>query len=136
MKAILLCIVCIFAASGCATRAARTNSNAVHVAGMLIDGKGKDITKLLADGQECEAIAQETAPAGRAVAGAIAGAVVGALWGALVYRATGSSGNAGAAYGAGAGAIGGTLGGAGAGAQDYNTVLRNCMIGRGHYPLN
>lgn len=129
-------VVLLIAASGCATRPGRVNPDAVYVAGMIIDAKGKDRQKVLQDGGECEGIARETAAGERTVGGAIAGAVVGALWGALVYRATGDSGNAGAAYGAAAGALGGGLGAAASGAQDYKTVLRNCMIGRGHQPLN
>jgi outer membrane lipoprotein SlyB len=121
--------------AGCAHRP--INPDAVRLSsGIIIDGKGKDRGQVLQDGEECAAIAQETNPAGRAAAGAVAGAVVGALLGAVIFRASGVSGNAGAGYGAAAGAIGGAGDGAAGGAHDYRTVLRNCMIGRGHRPLN
>jgi outer membrane lipoprotein SlyB len=104
--------------------------------GIIIEAKGKDRQAVISDGSECAGIADATHPQGRAAAGALAGAVVGALFGALLYRSAGLSGNSGATSGAGAGALGGATGGAAAGAQDYKTVLRNCMAGRGHRPLN
>ena len=133
---IILIGVSMLSAQGCAHRARIANPDAIYVQGMLLDAKGKDREKLAQDGNECAAIAQETAPTDRAVAGAIVGAAAGALLGALVFRGSGLSGNRGATFGAGVGGLSGAGEGAAAGHQDYKTVLRNCMIGRGHMPLN
>jgi hypothetical protein len=132
---IALVLIASVALAGCA-RHRITNPDAVNVQGLIVDGKGKDLAKLQQDGVECAGIAQAAAPAARAVAGAIAGAVAGALLGALVFRSSGLSGNAGATFGSGVGALTGAGEGAASGAQDYRTVLRNCMAGRGHMPLN
>lgn len=122
--------------AGCAHRPPPNPHAAVLSSGVIIDAKGKDRQAVMNDGSECAGIADATNPQGRAVAGAVAGAVIGALFGALLYRSAGLSGNSGATYGAGAGGLGGATGGAASGAQDYKTVIRNCMIGRGHTPLN
>lgn len=126
--------ICLMFACGCAHRP--INPDAVVIRGMVLDAKGKDRGALWRDGDECAAIAEATAPENKIAAGAIAGAVFGALLGAATYRAGGLSGNSGAGYGAAVGAIGGTAGGASSAAGDYRTVLRNCMIARGHIPLN
>jgi outer membrane lipoprotein SlyB len=124
------------ATTGCAHRPPASPDAVVLASGIIIDAKGKDRNVVLSDGAECAGIAESTDPGGRAAGAAIAGAVVGALFGALLYRSAGLSGNSGATYGAGAGALGGATGGAAAGANDFKTVVRNCMIGRGHVPLN
>lgn len=136
MKTVVLAIAGVaLAATGCAHRPINPDAIAIG-AGLLVDGKGRDAARIRQDGAECHDIAQSTDPAGRAVAGAVAGALVGALLGAVIYRGSGLSGNSGAGYGAAAGALGGGTGGAAAGVQDMRTVLRNCMLGRGHVPLN
>lgn len=134
MRKALVLVLSGLAAAGCAHRP--VNPNAVAVQGVIVDGKGKDRGQIMADGDECAGIAQATAPANKAVTGAIAGAVFGALLGAATYRAGGLSGNSGATYGSAVGALTGGASGAGHAAHDYRTVLRNCMIGRGHIPLN
>lgn len=120
---------------GCAHRPVNPDAIAIG-GGLIVDGKGKDHARIRQDGAECHAIAQSTNPEGQAAAGAIAGAVVGALLGAVIFRGSGLSGNRGASYGAASGAIGGGTGGAANGALDFKSVLRNCMVGRGHVPLN
>jgi len=133
-KALVVLLGCGIAASGCAHRT--VNPDAVVVRGMVLDGKGKDRGQIVRDADECAAVAETTNPQGKALAGAIAGAVVAGLLGAATWRAGGLSGNRGASFGGAVGAIGGGAEGAAAGAMDYRTVLRNCMIGRGHIPLN
>lgn len=127
-------MLCGVVAAGCAHRP--VNPNAVAVQGIIVDGKGKDRGSIYNDGEECAGIAQATAPGERAAGGAVAGAVIGGLLGAIAFRAVGLSGNDGARFGAGVGGVQGAVGGAAHGAHDYRTVLRNCMIGRGHIPLN
>lgn len=123
------------ALNGCAHRPPNPDAIAIG-AGLLVDGKGRDHALIRADGHECHEIALATHPEAQAAAGAIAGAVVGALLGAVIFRGSGLSGSRGASYGAASGALGGGTGGAAHGAQDLKTVLRNCMLGRGHQPLN
>ncbi len=128
-------LVAVFALSGCAQRP--VNLNAVNIgAGLVVDATGKSRAQVVKDADECQGIAQATAPEEKVAAGAVAGAVAGALLGALIWRATGDSGNAGAAYGAGLGAISGTGAGAADAAANYSLVLRNCMLKRGHTVLN
>lgn len=130
-------VVCIALAvgQGCAQRP--VNPNAVSIgSGLVVDATGRDRTAVVRDAEECQGIAQATAPEEKVAARAIAGAVAGALIGALIWRATGDSGNAGASYGAGFGAISGTGSGAANAAANYSTVLRNCMLQRGHAVLN
>ena len=137
MKRIAACVLIVVLVAGCATQPRVGGAYSIVVSGgLIIDGKDKDRQKILSDATECTAIAQETNPEGRAAAGALAGAVVGALLGALIFRGSGLSGGTGAGYGAGAGALGGVTGGAAEGAQDFKTVMRNCMLGRGHQTLN
>ena len=135
-KALIAVLAVAVMTTGCAHRQVRANPDAVYVQGIIVDGKNRDREAIIRDGNECAGIAAETAPAEKAVGGAVAGAVIGALLGAVTYRAGGLSGNNGAGYGAAAGAIGGSAGGAARGAAEYRVVLRNCMIGRGHAPLN
>jgi outer membrane lipoprotein SlyB len=129
------CLASLLLLSACAHRP--VNPDAVFIAGgLIVDGKGRDRAAIQHDGNECVGIANATQPEAKAAEGAVAGAVAGALLGALIFRGSGLSGNRGAAYGAGAGALGGASGGAAAGGHDFRVVLRNCMIGRGHVPLN
>lgn len=65
---------------------------------------------------------------------AVAGAIIGALIGGVLSHAIGADG-----FGnemAAVGAIHGGLEGAGAGARDQASIVRNCMVGRGHRVLN
>jgi outer membrane lipoprotein SlyB len=109
--------------TGCATTS--TGSNFVP----LIDGN--DRAKISADLHDCQAYARQVAGAAdRAVAGAIAGALIGgALNHALGVR---GQGNEMAAFGA----LTGGLQAAGEGARDQQSIIRNCMVGRGHRVLN
>ena len=95
----------------------------------LIDGT--DRVKIDADLSDCQAYARQVAGAAdRALAGAIAGALIGAgLNAALGVK---GQGNEMAAFGA----VTGGLQAAGEGARDQQSVIRNCMVGRGHRVLN
>lgn len=132
--AIVLSIVTLVTA-GCASRP--VNPNAVNIGnGMVVDGTGKDRGLIMKDSEECQGIAQATNPEEKVAAGAVAGAVAGAIIGALIFRGSGLSGNRGASYGAGMGAVSGTGTGAANAAINFKTVLRNCMLQRGHSVLN
>jgi hypothetical protein len=133
-KIITFTSICL-ALMACATRP--VNPNAIQVdGGLIVDGTGKDHSKIRQDAADCSGIAEATNPTGNAAAGAAAGAVIGAIAGAILFRAAGLSGNDGAAYGAGMGALSGGTNAAAGAAQDFRTVARNCMLARGHAVLN
>lgn len=93
----------------------------------IIDTKGADMDQYPADLAECGQFAEEVDIAGGVVRSAAIGAVVGAAMGAI-------SGDVGPA--AGFGAIGG---GAGAGLEEGRTrqsVVKECLRGRGYRVLN
>lgn len=83
------------------------------------------------DLSECGTIAHQNAQGHRAATGAAGGALFGAGLGALLSWIFGGSAGTGAAAGAVVGGVGGAASGAGAAAGDYETIYRNCMIGRG-----
>lgn len=93
----------------------------------IIDTKDADMDQYHADLAECEQFAEEVDVAGGVVRSAAVGAVLGAAMGAI----TGDVGPA-----AGLGAIGG---GAGAGLEEARTrqsVVKECLRGRGYRVLN
>jgi len=93
----------------------------------IIDTKGTDMDQYHADLAECEQFGEEVDVAGGIARSAAVGAVLGAAMGAI----TGDLGPA-----AGLGAIGG---GAGAGLEDARTkqsVVKECLRGRGYHVLN
>lgn len=123
MKKTITIIAAALALTGCAA----TNTGAGF--SPVIDGA--DPIKVTADLRDCQAHAQQVAGAAdRAVAGAIAGAVIGGLFNAAL--GVKGYGNEMAAFGA----VTGALEGAGAGAKDQKSIVRNCMVGRGHRVLN
>jgi hypothetical protein len=83
------------------------------------------------DLSECGAIADQNAKGHGAATGAVGGGLFGAGLGALLSWIFGGSAGTGAAAGAVVGGVGGAASGAGAAAADYETIYRNCMIGRG-----
>ena len=95
----------------------------------LIDGSNRD--KISADLSDCRQYATQVAGAADR---AVAGAIVGALIGGALNAAIGAKGygNEAAAFGA----VTGALEGAGGGARDQQSIIRNCMVGRGHRVLN
>ena len=83
------------------------------------------------DLSECAAIADQNVKSHQAATGATGGALWGAGLGALLSWIFGGSAGIGAAGGAVLGGVGGAASGAGAAAGDYETIYRNCMLGRG-----
>jgi hypothetical protein len=136
-RAIAIAVAVAVSIGGCATPA-RTGvgTSVVTAGGLIFDAKNVGRDQLINDGNECAVIASESNAGEQAAAGAIAGAAFTALLGALIFRGSGLSGNRGATYGAGLGALTGGASGAAHGAQDFKTVMRNCMLSRGHRPLN
>ncbi len=100
----------------------------------LIDPKGVDMAQYQQDYAECAALANQTRPEDRAVAGAAGGAAFGAVFGALLGAAICGSDCAGqgAGIGAATGVAQGAAAGAGSGMQEQQQVLRNCLSGRGY----
>ncbi|MDR9830625.1 glycine zipper family protein [Vibrio sp. FNV 38] len=119
--------------------------SSASMANVIVDTKGVDQTQYHADLYECQQLSQQaqqqqTDSLGHDVIGSTAkGAVLGAAGSAIA----GGSGSKGAKVGAGIGVIGGALK---HGSQKrYNeqehevevqTVMRNCMVGRGYRVLN
>jgi uncharacterized protein YcfJ len=90
-----------------------------------------DRAKYDGDLSECATIADENVRRHRAATGAVGGALWGAGIGAVLSWIFGGSGGTGAAAGAVVGGVSGGASGASAAATDYETIYRNCMIGRG-----
>jgi outer membrane lipoprotein SlyB len=123
MKKTITIIAAALALTGCAV------SNTGAGFSPLIDGA--DRTKINADLSHCQAYARQVAgSADRAAAGALAGALIGGVLNAALGAK--GYGNEMAAFGA----ITGGLEGAGAGARDQQSIVRKCMVGRGHRVLN
>src|SRR3990172_11973648 len=90
-----------------------------------------DRDKYERDLAEWGAIADQNVKSHQAATGAVGGALWGAGLGALLSWIFGGSAGTGAAGGAVLGGVGGAASGAGATAGDYETIYRNCMLGRG-----
>jgi uncharacterized protein YcfJ len=94
----------------------------------IIDDKGVDMAQYRQDLFECQQyVEQVESKAGK---GAVGGAIVGAVIGAAI----GNSNTAKKA--AGVGAVKGAVGGGARTQAEKNTVLRNCLLGRGYKVLN
>lgn len=123
MKKTITIIAAALALTGCAA----TNTGAAF--SPLIDGA--DRIRIEADLHDCQAYAKQVAGAAdRALAGAVAGALIGGLFNAAL--GINGQGNEMAAFGA----VTGALEGATSGAKDQQSIIRNCMVGRGHRVLN
>ncbi len=97
--------------------------------------KGKNQIEFNSDLRECQTYARERMSAGEgAAAGAAGGAVLGALLGALIapkgYR------NEVARAGAKGGLLGGAVGGAGHANETQESIIKQCLAGRGYNVLN
>ena len=101
----------------------------------VVDTKGVDSARYQQDLYECRQYAEQTSPAGDAAVGGVAGAAGGAALGAIVGAFTGNAGQ-GAAIGAATGGAVGVAGGAGKGINDQQTIINNCLRGRGYSVLN
>lgn len=98
---------------------------------VVVDPQGVDMGRYNRDLSDCEYLADQSGSTGqKAATGAVVGAVVGGLLGAAV----GNSDTAQA--GAGAGALIGGVGATGQTLQDKDSVVKNCMRGRGYRVLN
>ena len=120
MKKILAICIIALASTGCATRGAG------YVP--LVDTKGKSLDAVNQDTIECQQYAKQRDDA---VGGAIAGAVFGAVIGAIVGHGTQYQGAV-----AGQTAALGALGGAGRATETQESVIKNCLAGRGYNVLN
>jgi uncharacterized protein YcfJ len=90
----------------------------------------RDPARYERDLAECGALASEQSRSERVGTEAVRGGFFGAIFGSLLGWIGGRPGT-GAAAGAVVGAAAGAAGGTGAASQDYETIYRNCMIGRG-----
>ena len=97
----------------------------------IVDTKGLNQAKYQTDLAECRALSEQAQSAGTAAAkDAAAGAALGAVVGAIGGNRRDASQTA------GMGAVFGGVAGAGSAVKEKNTVLRNCLRGRGYHVLN
>jgi hypothetical protein len=97
----------------------------------IVDTKGINAAQYQNDLAECQSIAQQTQPVGNAAAkDAGAGAAIGAVLGSIGGNKTSVM------QSAGVGAVMGGLSGGASSIKEKNTVLRNCLRGRGYNVLN
>jgi hypothetical protein len=97
---------------------------------------GKTMATYEADLLECQAYAKQISPERSALVGAGLGAVAGGLVGAVIFSAFGLEEDEGLAWGAGWGAASGATQGGVNAAQNQQTIINNCMRGRGYSVLN
>lgn len=97
---------------------------------LLVDASRTDMNRYEADLADCRQIAGEAPGAGT---GAAAGAVAGYLLGRVLAATLGARNSAPAGR---ASAIAGAVSGGAAGAKGESDVVRRCLQGRGHNPLN
>ena len=126
--AIALMVVVSFILYGCAVAPLARDDYS------LIDPRGVDMGRYQQDYAECAALANQTRPEDRAVAGGVGGAAIGAMFGAILGAVI--CGRDCAQTGAGVGAVtGGAQGaayGAGSGVNEQQVALRRCLAGRGY----
>lgn len=96
-----------------------------------VKASGKTHDEYLTDLDECQQLAAQRDGTGEAVASAIAGALLGAALGGIVGHAYGAPQH-GMAYGAGMGGIAAGAKGAAAGHQNQQSIVQNCLAGRGY----
>lgn len=123
--------------AGCAPAPVAHQPTSWRVHQTLVDpaSPSHDPTRYEIDNEECNGLAAQR-PVGQATAdGAVGGLVVGALFGAIVGAAYDDVGY-GAAYGAALGTATGAVQGAAAGVSTHQTIVRECMRGRGYRVLD
>jgi outer membrane lipoprotein SlyB len=97
----------------------------------IVDTKGLNQAAFDKDLQECQALSEQASSTGKSAAkGVGAGAVVGGLLGLV-----GGGNSTNIAQAAGVGAVLGGVGGGVQGSGGQETVIKNCMIGRGYKVL-
>ncbi|QHS09561.1 glycine zipper family protein [Sinimarinibacterium sp. NLF-5-8] len=104
--------------AGCASRAP------------IVDTQGVDPLRYQQDLTQCQAYADQVNTAAKTGQTAVGGAALGAVIGAITGNSTT------VARGAGVGGVIGGAKGASSGAQEKQTVVRNCLRGRGYRVLN
>lgn len=93
----------------------------------LVDRPGPNFYQ---DLEDCQAYARNEATAAQqAAAGAVAGALIGAVLSAVILDRSADRATL------AAGALGGALGGAGRATENQESIIKNCMIGRGYSVL-
>lgn len=101
----------------------------------VIDTKGVDPARYQADLAECREYADQVGVAGDAAGGGLFGGAAGAAIGAAIGAVTGNPAT-GAAVGAAGGGTSGVIGGGARGVSKKDTVVRNCLRGRGYHVLD
>lgn len=96
----------------------------------IVDTQGTDMARYEQDLAQCQAYASQVNTGAEAGKSAVGGAAVGAVLGAIVGNSTT------VARGAGVGGVLGGVKGASHGANEKETVVRNCLRGRGYRVLN
>ncbi len=97
---------------------------------VIVDTQGVDLHAYDHDVEECEAYADQVRVGHRAAGGVLAGAVIGGAVGAIA----GDHHTAERAAGVG-GVVGGARG-VGSGVRERDSVIKNCLRGRGYRVLN
>jgi outer membrane lipoprotein SlyB len=100
----------------------------------VVDPYMSDMSTYESDLLACQGIAREQGVAGDAAKGAVLGATVGTVLGSVLGAFVGDVG-AGAALGAAYGGATGVAEGAVAGLGGQETIIKNCMVGRGYSVL-
>ena len=100
----------------------------------VVDPENNDMAKFETDLADCQNIAKEQSIAAKAGKGTILGAAAGAIVGVVTGAILGNAGG-GAALGGGYGASAGAVQGTASGIRDQETIIKNCMIGRGYRVL-
>ncbi|HEY0975338.1 MAG TPA: glycine zipper family protein [Solimonas sp.] len=98
--------------------------------GPIVDTQNTDMVRYEQDLSQCEAYAAQVNTGQQAGKSALGGAAVGAVLGAIV----GNSKTV--ARGAGVGGVVGGVKGASQGEREKDTVVKNCLRGRGYRVLN
>lgn len=101
----------------------------------VVDMQGLDMSRYSADLDSCRSYTRTINPAAEALAGAVVGALVGAAIGSAVSSGTRWQGST-TRFGAGYGATSGTLGAGGRAVVKQETIMANCMAGRGYRTLD
>lgn len=128
------------AVAGCADRPTSEDPHVVTLPGSGLRFAVKDANDrhlIVENGKECEHMADglgNAAHPGRAVA---ASGAENAVVGGVIYGLSGASAVAGAVLGGVGGALaGGAVPVARGDVPDYGTIVRNCMQGMGHKPID
>lgn len=98
---------------------------------IIVDRKGVDYSRYVADKAECETYASEVRTGDKVLKGAASGAAIGAVVGAIADDST-----EGTVRAAGVGAVAGGVQGLAEGEREQISVVKQCLRGRGYKVLN